>query len=141
MICKRATQALQDAGIENIQIVKYLWGPAPEDTRAKKQSSRCFDTWQKARDAVLGGYRPIVEEWKPEFETEFHTPILESILEEFELTLGQDDVEGFSDWLSTLSVLPQDAKWLCEKLNEALPDDNQKFVLGPYGYIGLIYKK
>lgn len=34
MIYKRATQALQDAGIENIQIVKYLWGPAPEDTRA-----------------------------------------------------------------------------------------------------------
>ena len=60
MIYKRATKALREAGIYHIVIVKRLWGPAPEDTRAIEQTSRCFDTWQQARDAVLEGYRPKV---------------------------------------------------------------------------------
>lgn len=110
MIYKRATKALKDAGIDHIQIVKYLWGPAPEDTRATKQTSRCFDTWQKARDAVLDGYRPSVEEWKPEFEAEVFTPILEEL------------------------------KYLCKKLNESFPDDSREFVVGPYGFICLVHK-
>lgn len=66
MIYKRATRAVEEANINHIQIVKYLWGPAPEDTRAMKQTSRCFDTWQAARDAVLEGYRPQVDKWKEE---------------------------------------------------------------------------
>lgn len=64
MIYKRGTDALRKAGIENIIIVKRLWGPSVEDVRGRKQSSQCFDTWQQARDAVLAGYRPQVDEWK-----------------------------------------------------------------------------
>jgi len=62
MIYKRATKQLQDAGIEHIVIVKRLWGPSPEDTRARKQTSQCFSSWQKAVQAVLGGFRPTVHE-------------------------------------------------------------------------------
>lgn len=70
MIYKRATRSLKEAGIEHIQIAKYLWGPAPEDVRAIEQTYQCFDTWQDARDAVLAGYRPTVKKYKPEFEIE-----------------------------------------------------------------------
>jgi len=69
MIYKRATKALQDAGIEGIVIKKYLWGPAPHYVQAIRQSSRCFNTWQQARDAVLDGFRPTVEEWAIQGET------------------------------------------------------------------------
>lgn len=60
MIYKRATKQLQAAGIENIVIVKRLWGPSPENTRAKRQTSRCFDSWQKAVEAVKNGFRPTI---------------------------------------------------------------------------------
>ena len=65
MIYKRATRALQEAGINHIVIVKRLLGSAPEDTNAIVQRSRCFKTWQEARDAVLNGYRPEVIRSRP----------------------------------------------------------------------------
>ncbi|MBE9572403.1 MAG: hypothetical protein IMF11_17385 [Proteobacteria bacterium] len=62
MIYKRATKQLQDAGIKHIVIVKRLWGPSPENTSAKRQKSRCFETWQKAAEAVKSGFRPTILE-------------------------------------------------------------------------------
>jgi hypothetical protein len=64
MIYKRATKRIRDAGIEHIVVVKRLWGPAPEDTRATKQTSQCFPSWQAAAQAVIGGFRPEVHEWR-----------------------------------------------------------------------------
>ena len=60
MIYKRATAALRAAGITDIEIKKYLWGPAPMYKSVQRQTSKCFSTWQAARDAVLAGYRPEV---------------------------------------------------------------------------------
>jgi hypothetical protein len=65
VIYKRATQQIRDAGIDHIVVVKRLWGPAPEDTRAVSQTSRCFKTWQQAAQAVIDGYRPTVHKFKP----------------------------------------------------------------------------
>ena len=62
MIYKRATKQLQIVGIKHIVIVKRLWGPSPEDTRAKRQTSRCFNSWQEAVQAVLMGFRPTIKE-------------------------------------------------------------------------------
>ena len=64
MIYKRATAQLKAAGIDDIVIVKRLWGPAPENTKAIIQTSRCFKTWQEATEAVIAGFRPTVQEWK-----------------------------------------------------------------------------
>ena len=64
MIYKRATQILRDANIEHIVIVKRLWGPSPEDTRAVVQTSKCFKTWQEAVVAVKAGYRPKVTKFR-----------------------------------------------------------------------------
>ena len=64
MIYKRATAQIRKAGIEHIVIVKRLWGAAPEDARAKKQTSQCFESWQAAAQAVIDGYRPEVHELK-----------------------------------------------------------------------------
>jgi hypothetical protein len=38
--------------------VKRLWGAAPEDPRLRRQTSRCFPTWQAAVQAVKEGFRP-----------------------------------------------------------------------------------
>ena len=58
MIYKRATQKLKDAGIEDIHIVKRLYGAAPEDRRYTQQTSQCFATPARAVAAVLAGFRP-----------------------------------------------------------------------------------
>ena len=66
MVYKRATKILQEAGIEHISIQKYLYGPTPIDIRASEQTSRCFNSWKEAADAVLDGYRPKVIKWRNE---------------------------------------------------------------------------
>lgn len=65
MIYRRATKQLYDAGIAHIVIVKRLLGAVPEDIRAKRQTAQCFDSWEEATQAVLNGYRPVVQEFKP----------------------------------------------------------------------------
>lgn len=62
MIYKRATKQLRDAGIQHIEIRKYLWGPCPIDPRLTKQTSECFKSWQEATQAVINGFRPTEEE-------------------------------------------------------------------------------
>ena len=64
MIYKRATAQLKAAGILDIVILKRLWGPAPVNTKARVQTSRCWGTWQEATEAVIAGVRPTVVEWK-----------------------------------------------------------------------------
>lgn len=64
MIYKRATKLLVNAGIDHIVIEKSLWGPAPSDTRARSQTSRCYPSWEEAAKAVIDGYRPRVLEWR-----------------------------------------------------------------------------
>lgn len=58
MVYKRATQKLLSAGIANIQIVKRLYGAAPEHILYQQQRSQCFKTPQEAVKAVLEGFRP-----------------------------------------------------------------------------------
>ena len=58
---KRATKKLRAAGIDDIIIVKGLWGPYPENVTATEQASRCFSSWQEAVQAVLDGFRPRVK--------------------------------------------------------------------------------
>jgi hypothetical protein len=58
MIYKRATQALRQAGICDIQIVKRLYGASPEHVEWERQHSRCFRTPREAAQAVLAGFRP-----------------------------------------------------------------------------------
>jgi hypothetical protein len=60
MIYKQATKKLRDAGVDHIVIVKRLWGASPEDKRAIRQTSLCFESWQEAVKAVLDGYRPKI---------------------------------------------------------------------------------
>jgi len=67
MVYKRATAQLQAAGIENIVITKGHWGAVPHDTRAEKQTAKCFSTWKEAVEAVIGGYRPEIIRFKLEF--------------------------------------------------------------------------
>ncbi len=56
---KRAAAALTAAGLSHIVIRRRLYGPAPEDTRLRRQQSTCFKTWQAALHAVLvEGFRP-----------------------------------------------------------------------------------
>ena len=64
MIYKRATKQLRAAGIEDIVIVKRLYGASPNNQKLVRQRSTCFKTWQEAVKAVLDGYRPqeITEE-------------------------------------------------------------------------------
>lgn len=58
MIYKRATKKLQLAGIQDIQIVKRLYGASPENIMYERQISECFPTPDKAANAVIGGFRP-----------------------------------------------------------------------------------
>ena len=58
MIYKRGTAQIQAAGIDEIVIVKRLWGAAPEHVGWTRQQAVCFVTWQEAVRAVLEGYRP-----------------------------------------------------------------------------------
>lgn len=58
MTYKRATKKLRDAGIEDIDIVKRLYGPAPENIRWERQTSSCFKTPDEAAQAVIDGFRP-----------------------------------------------------------------------------------
>ena len=58
MIYKRATAQLRAAGIEDIIIVRRLYGPSPENIMWERQTSRCFNTPKEAVDAVLNGFRP-----------------------------------------------------------------------------------
>ena len=58
MIYQRATKQLQAAGINDIQIVKRLYGAAPECVLWERQHSQCFKTPAEAVNAVLAGFRP-----------------------------------------------------------------------------------
>lgn len=58
MIYKRATQRLQAAGIDDIRIVKRLYGASPENIMYDRQRSQCFTTPNQAAQAVLDGFRP-----------------------------------------------------------------------------------
>lgn len=60
MIYKRMTQKLKEKGVDNIVIVKRLWGATPEYVDAKRQRSTCFKTPQLAYDAVISGFRPEI---------------------------------------------------------------------------------
>lgn len=64
MIYKRAGRMLLEAGIRWIAIKKLACGIVPQDVRAERQNSRCFETWQEAAQAVIDGYRPSVTKWK-----------------------------------------------------------------------------
>ena len=57
-IMKRATKQLRDAGIENVEIHKGLYGYAPYDKRYTHQTSIVYFTAEAAAQAVLGGMRP-----------------------------------------------------------------------------------
>ena len=59
MIYKRATAKLRAAGIEDIYIVKRLYGATPENVMWERQQSRCFSTPDEAAQAVINGYRPV----------------------------------------------------------------------------------
>ena len=59
MIYKRATRKLLKVGIEDIQIVKRLYGASPENIMYHRQSSQCFKTPMEAADAVINGFRPM----------------------------------------------------------------------------------
>jgi transcriptional regulator with XRE-family HTH domain len=48
---------IRDAGIEHIVVHKFECGVAPQDDRAEKQTSRCFNSWQEAARAVIDGFR------------------------------------------------------------------------------------
>lgn len=58
MIYKRATRILESQGITDIEIVKRLYGAAPEYKAAIRQHSTCFPTATQAVQAVLHGFRP-----------------------------------------------------------------------------------
>ena len=59
MIYKRATAKLRAAGIEDIDIVKRLWGATPfSNTLLEWQTSQCFRTPEEAAAAVIAGFRP-----------------------------------------------------------------------------------
>ena len=58
MVYKRATKKLRDAGIQDIQIVKRLYGAAPENIMYERQTSRCFASPALAVEAVIAGFRP-----------------------------------------------------------------------------------
>ena len=58
MIYKRATAKLRAAGIEDIDIVKRLYGAAPENILFEQQTSQCFPTPEAAAQAVIAGFRP-----------------------------------------------------------------------------------
>ena len=58
MIYKRATRAVREAGIDDIVIVKRLYGATPHDLRWERQTSQCFRTPAEAVRAVLAGFRP-----------------------------------------------------------------------------------
>lgn len=58
MIYKRATAQLEKAGVQNIQIVKRLYGASPENIMFDRQQSQCFKTPSEAVQAVLAGFRP-----------------------------------------------------------------------------------
>ena len=58
MIYKRATKQLRAFGIDDVVIVKRLYGAAPEFTDCPRQRSQCFKTWQDAVEAVVQGFRP-----------------------------------------------------------------------------------
>lgn len=58
MIYKRATQQLRAAGIEDICIIKRLYGATPENPMYERQTSVCFSTPSKAAEAVIAGFRP-----------------------------------------------------------------------------------
>ena len=58
MIYKRATARIKAAGIEDIQIVKRLYGASPEHIMFERQHSQCFPTPNQAAEAVIQGFRP-----------------------------------------------------------------------------------
>lgn len=58
MIYKRATKRLLNSGIEDIQIVRGLWGAAPENVMYERQHTRCFPSADEAATAVIDGFRP-----------------------------------------------------------------------------------
>ena len=58
MTYKRATHRLRAAGIEDIIIVRRLYGAAPENIMWERQHSQCFRTANEAAEAVLDGFRP-----------------------------------------------------------------------------------
>ncbi len=61
---KRAQQCLNEIGL-NYLILCHAWGGCTvQDTRACKQNTQVFSTWQEALQAVLDGYRPTVLKWK-----------------------------------------------------------------------------
>ena len=62
MIYKRATKKLKDAGINDIVIVKRLWGATPHYVSVRAQISTCFKTPDEAVKAVINGFRPTVKE-------------------------------------------------------------------------------
>jgi len=64
MIYKRATKQLRAFGIDEIVIVKRLYGAAPENTTYRHQRSQVFPTWQEAVAAVIHGYRPTLVDGK-----------------------------------------------------------------------------
>jgi len=58
MTYKRATNKLRAVGIEDIAIVKRLYGAAPENLMWERQSSQCYRTPELAAQAVIDGFRP-----------------------------------------------------------------------------------
>ena len=65
MIYKRATAKVRAAGIQDIQIVKRLYGASPENIMFERQHSQCFATPEAAALAVIQGFRPTQNTHEP----------------------------------------------------------------------------
>ncbi len=60
MIYKRATKKLRDAGIDNLEITKGIYGPYLYDPRADRQESVVHKTPDACVEAAIKGERPRI---------------------------------------------------------------------------------